>query len=317
MSEHIEYDSKLATARRIGQSDLVAPPLALGTAVFGWTLPPAQSFGLLDRFLEFGGGLIDTAASYASGMSEHTIGSWMRERGTRNNVLIATKVGRHADAPGLSARSIREGVDASLVRLQTDRIDLLYLHAEDPDTPLGDSLLAVDELIQAGKVRALGASNFSLPALLEARILSSSGLPRIEAVAWEYSLLRRDIVTADATALLADLEMSLMPFFVLAHGYLGQFRDVKANPSTDDVRLRRAAAHVGRHSHAVLKVLDGIALSHGVDISAIALTWAISRHDVACASIGPESIAQLDGLMAARQINLSRHDVAELERVSL
>lgn len=316
MADQSELESKVSPARRIGQSDVFAPPLALGTAVFGWTLPPAQSYAVLDQFLEFGGGLIDTAASYASGMSEHTIGSWMRERGTRTDVLIATKVGRHADAPGLSPRSIREGVDASLARLQTDHIDLLYLHAEDPETPLTESLSAVDELVAAGKVRALGASNFSLPALLEARILSSSGLPRIEAVAWEYSLLRRDIVNTDATELLADLGMSLMPYFVLAHGYLGHFRDVKANPSTDDVRVRRAAGHVGRRSHAVLKTLDEIALSRGVGISTIALAWVISRHDVACASIGPESTAQLEGLMVAPQVVLSRHELAELERVS-
>ena len=302
--------------RRIGQSDVFAPPLALGTAVFGWTLPPAQSFAILDRFVDFGGGLIDTASSYASGMSEHTIGSWMRERGTRNDVLIATKVGRHADAPGLSSRSIREGVDASLQRLQTDHIDLLYFHAEDPQTPLADSLSAVAELIEAGKVRALGASNFSLPTLLEARIASSSGLPRIEAVAWEYSLLRRDIVSADASELLADLDMSLMPYFVLAHGYLGAFRDVKAHPDTDDVRLRRAASHVNRHSHAILKVLDNIALSHGVDISAVAVAWVISRLDVASASIGPESIAQLDGLMNAPGIVLSRAELTELDRAT-
>ncbi len=309
-----DHTAPVGFSRAIGQSDIFAPPLALGTAVFGWTLPPAQSYALLDRFLEHGGGLIDTAASYASGMSEHIIGSWMRERGTRDRVLVATKVGRHADSPGLSARSIREGVEASLARLQSDHIDLLYFHAEDPTVPLVDSLTVVGDLIAEGKVRALGASNFSLPTLLAARILAATGLPRIEAVAWEYSLLRRDIVTAETAEFLADQAMSLMPYFVLAHGYLGAFRDVKAHPESEDVRLRRASAHVGRRSHALLKTLDSIAANHSVDISTIALAWVLNHPALGCASIGPESVDQLDGLMRATQVALTRHELAELER---
>jgi len=302
--------------RRIGKSDLFVPPLALGGSVFGWTLARAQSVEILDRFVEHGGGLIDTAASYASGMSEQTIGTWMRDRGSRDQVVLATKVGRHVDALGLSERSIRDGVDASLQRLQTDTIDLLYFHAEDPEVPIEESLTAVGELIQAGKVRALGASNFSLPTLLNARIAASTGLPRIDAVAWEYSLLRRDIAEGDGMELLADQETSLMPYFSLAHGYLGVHRAARAETATHETRLRRAAAHANRHSQAVLKQLDDIALSHETDVSTVALAWVLSRPCVSAAAVGAESSEQLDGLVAAQSLTLTHHELAELDRIS-
>ena len=302
--------------RRIGTSDLFVPPLALGGSVFGWTLARAQSLEILDRFVEHGGGLIDTAASYASGMSEQTIGTWMRDRGARDHVVLATKVGRHVDAPGLSERSIRDGVDASLKRLQTDTIDLLYFHAEDPGVPIEESLTAVDELIQAGKVRALGASNFSLPTLLNARIAASTGLPRIDAVAWEYSLLRRDVAEGDGMELLSDHETSLMPYFSLAHGYLGVHRSARAETDMHETRLRRAAAHSNRHSQAVLKQLDDIALSHETDVSTVALAWVLSRPCVAAAAVGAESNEQLDGLVAAQTLTLTHHELTELDRIS-
>jgi aryl-alcohol dehydrogenase-like predicted oxidoreductase len=302
--------------RRIGSSDLFVPPLALGGSVFGWTLARAQSRELLDRYVEHGGGLIDTAASYASGMSEQTIGTWMRDRGSRDHVVLATKVGRHVDAPGLSERSIRDGVDASLQRLQTDTIDLLYFHAEDPETPIEESLAAVGELMQAGKVRALGASNFSLSTLLNARIAASTGLPRIDAVAWEYSLLRRDIAEGDGMELLTDHGTSLMPYFSLAHGYLGVHRGVRAETDLHETRLRRAAAHSNRHSQAVLKQLDDIALSHETDVSTVALAWVLSRPCVTAAAVGAESVEQLDGLVAAQTLTLTHHELTELDRIS-
>ncbi len=316
MASFDAHDGDVRGRRRIGTSDLRVPPLALGASVFGWTLARAASLEILDRFVEHGGGLIDTAASYASGMSEQTIGSWMRDRGTRDRVAVATKVGRHADFPGLSDRSIREGVDASLQRLQTDVIDLLYFHAEDPEVPIEESLATAADLIDAGKVRVLGATNFSLPTLLNARIAASTGLPRIDAVAWEYSLLRRDIVEGDGLELLADHETSLMPYFALAHGFLGVHRGMKPDVSQGDTRLRRAAAHANRHSHAVLKVLDDIALSHETDVSAVALAWVLSRPQVAAAAIGAESCEQLDGLVTATTLTLTHHELTELDRVS-
>ncbi|MDH6422867.1 aldo/keto reductase [Aurantimicrobium minutum] len=304
-----------APARFIGQTDIEVYPVALGGAVFGWTLPSGRSTDLLDRFVELGGNLVDTSDSYSSGMSEQIIGKWMRERGNRNSVVVATKVGRHPEYPGLSAQNIISAVEASLERLQSDHIDLLYFHAEDPQVSLEESLSAVETLMQAGKVRALGASNFSADRLLEARIAAGSGLPRFEAVALEYSLLRRDIVEGNIAMMSIAQRMSVMPYFVLANGYLGRHRNIKTfNPS--DTRARRAAQHGGRHGAHVLKTLDNIAMSQGVDISTIALAWVLGRPAVGVPTVGVESIRELEALMHAPQVVLTRQQIAELDRAS-
>ena len=302
--------------RRIGQTDIEVFPVALGGAVFGWTLPSGRSTDLLDRFVELGGNLVDTSDSYSSGMSEQIIGKWMRERGNRGNVVVATKVGRHPEFTGLSAQNIISAVNSSLERLQTDHIDLLYFHAEDPDVSLEESLSAVETLMQAGKVRALGASNFSADRLLEARIAAGSGLPRFEAVALEYSLMRRDIVEGNIAMMSIAQRMSVMPYFVLANGFLGRHRSIKTfNPN--DTRARRAAQHGGRHGTQVLRALDNIAMTHGVDISTIALAWVLGRPAVGVPTAGVESLRELEALMHAPQVVLTRHQIAELDRVSV
>lgn len=302
--------------RSIGQTDYEVFPLALGGAVFGWTLPSGRSVDLLDRFVELGGQMVDTSDSYSSGMSEQIIGKWMRERGNRSDVVVATKVGRHPEFPGLSAGNIAEAVNASLERLQTDYIDLLYFHAEDPTTSLEESLSAVENLMQAGKVKALGASNFSADKLLEARIAAGSGLPRCEAVALEYSLMRRDIVEGNLTMTAIAQQMSIMPYFVLANGFLGRHRNIKSfNPN--DTRSRRAAQHGGRHGTHVLRVLDNVAMAQGVDISTVALAWVLARPGVGVATIGAETIRELEALMHAPQIQLTRQQIADLDRASV
>ena len=304
-----------AHVRRIGSSDLSAYPVALGGAVFGWTLPSGRSTDILDRFVELGGSLVETADSYSSGMSEQIIGKWMRERGNRDDVILATKVGRHAENPGLSRQSILGAVEASLERLQTDHIDLLYFHADDLSVSLEESLSTVETLIQAGKVRYIGASNFTADRLLEARIASGTGLPRFEAVALEYSLLRRDIVEGNISLMAQAQGMSVMPYFVLANGFLGRHRNIKSfNPS--DTRARRAAQHGGRHGTHVLRILDNIAMTHGVDISTVALAWVLGRPGVGIPSVGVESLRELEALMHAPEVQLSRHQIAELDKAS-
>lgn len=301
--------------RRIGQTDIEVYPVALGTAVFGWTLPSGRSTDLLDRFVELGGNLVDTADSYSSGMSEQIIGKWMRERGNRDNVVVATKVGRHPEYPGLSAQNIIASVEASLERLQSDHIDLLYFHAEDPDVSLEESLSAVETLMQSGKVRALGASNFSADRLLEARIAAGSGLPRFEAIALEYSLLRRDIVEGNMSMMAIAQRMSVMPYFVLANGFLGRHRNIKSfNPT--DTRARRAAQHGGRHGTGVLRILDNIAMTQGIDISTVALAWVLGRPAVGIPTVGVESIRELEALMHAPLVDLTRQQLADLDRTS-
>jgi aryl-alcohol dehydrogenase-like predicted oxidoreductase len=301
--------------RRVGETDIDAFPLALGTAVFGWTVPSGRANDLLNRFVELGGNVIDTADSYSSGQAEQIIGTWMRTARTREKMTLATKVGRGAEYPGLSPRSIRLGVEASLERLQTDHVDVLYFHADDPTVPLEESLAAADELIQAGKVRYLAASNYSPERLIEARIASGSGLPRFEAVAAEYSLLRRDIVEGNTTMVALAQGIAIMPYFVLANGFLGRNREL-THSSPTDVRARRAASHAGRHGTAVLRTLDDIAMHHGVEISSVALAWVLARPGVSVCAVGAETISDLDALMHTPHLVLSRAETAELDKVS-
>lgn len=301
--------------RRIGASPLEAFPIALGTANFGWLVPGGRAVEQLDRFIELGGNLVDTADSYSSGRSEQIIGTWMRERRNRDSVLVATKVGKSSDFPGLSRRSIRGAVEASLERLQTDRIDLLYFHAEDPKVNLEESLDAVSALIDEGKVRALGASNFSTDLLIQARVLASSGLPRFEASALEQSLVRRDVVDASASMVLTAQTISLMPYFVLAHGYLGRYRDLK-NATYAETHLRRALRYQRRMNVPVLRALDEVAMAHGVDVSTIALAWSLAQPSVGSASVGVENLRELEALIYAASLHLTAEQLRTLTRAS-
>jgi aryl-alcohol dehydrogenase-like predicted oxidoreductase len=228
-------------------------------------------------------------------------------------VVVATKIGHSTELPGLSSVNIRQAVDASLTRLQTDYIDLLYFHDPDPNVPLIESLSAVEELIAAGKVRALGASNFSPQMLLEARVVSANGLPHIEAAAMAYSVLHRDIEPEFRPAIEAQ-GVSLMPYFVLAHGYLGRHRALKSvDPA--DVRLRRAAEEANRHGSQVLARLDDVSQECGVGVAALSLAWALHQPSVTAAAVGVDSVADLEQLMAAAQLTLSLVQWARLSDV--
>jgi aryl-alcohol dehydrogenase-like predicted oxidoreductase len=301
--------------RRVGNSPLSGFPLSLGSAVFGWTLPSGRSTDLLDRFVELGGTFIDTADSYSSGMSEQIIGNWMRERGLRDRIMVSTKIGRHPDHVGLAPRTIRDAVDASLERLQTDHIDLLYFHSDDESVPIEESLATAGDLIQLGKVRYLGASNYSAQRLMEARIASAGGMPRFEAVALEYSLMRRDIVEGNLAMIAQGQGVSIMPYFTLANGFLGRHRNIRSF-TPNDIRARRASSHVGRHGTHVLRVLDNIAMAHGVEISAVALAWVLAQPGVGIPAIGPESMRELESLMHAPLVALTEAQHAELSKAS-
>lgn len=301
--------------RRVGNSLLSGFPLSLGTAIFGWTLPSGRSTDLLDRFVELGGSFIDTADSYSSGMSEQIIGKWMRERGFRDRVILSTKIGRNPDFQGLQPGTIRGAVNASLERLQTDHIELLYFHYDDESVPIEESLAAASDLIQEGKVRFLGASNYTAKRLLEARIASAAGLPTFEAVTVEYSLMRREIVEGGLAEMAQAQMMGILPHFTLANGFLGRHRNIRAfNPS--DIRARRAAAHSGRAGTQVLRALDKVALVHDVDVSAIAVAWVLAQPGICVASIGPESIRELEALINAPFISLTPEQLSLLNRAS-
>lgn len=301
--------------RRIGESDLAVYPLSLGASVFGWTADGDTSLAILDRFAALGGDFIDTADSYVGGRSEVLIGKWMRERGNRDDLVVATKVGRHHENPGLGSVSIVRAVEASLERLQTDRIDLLYFHDDDAEVPLEDSLATAEWLIETGKVRYLAASNFSADRLIEARIMASAGLPKFVAIQTQYNLMHRSEFESALRIVAAAQGLAVMPYYALANGFLtGKYRS-KSDLSAD-ARSVRASAYVNRKGMRVLAVLDRIAAEHGVSPASIAIAWLLAKRTIVAPVASASRPEQVDGLMAAAGIRLTRAQMLELDRVS-
>ncbi len=301
--------------RRIGESDLAVYPLSLGASVFGWTADGDTSLAILDRFAALGGDFIDTADSYVGGRSEVLIGKWMRERGNRDDLVVATKVGRHHENPGLGSVSIVRAVEASLERLQTDHVDLLYFHDDDPDVPLEDSLATADWLIESGKVRYLAASNFSADRLIETRIMASAGLPKFVAIQTQYNLMHRAEFESALRIVAAAQGLAVMPYYALANGFLtGKYRS-KSDLSAD-ARSVRASAYVNRKGMRVLAVLDRIAAEHGVSPASVSIAWLLAKRTIVAPVASASRPEQVDGLMAAAGIRLTRAQMLELDRVS-
>ncbi|UOE44733.1 aldo/keto reductase [Agromyces larvae] len=299
----------------LGDTGSELHPLGLGGSLFGWTLGTDDSERVLDRFVGSGGSLIDTADSYAAGRSESIIGRWMASRHVRDRVLIATKAGRGAEHPGLRPEAIVAAVDASLERLRTDRIDLLMFHGDDPATPLEESLGAVGALIDAGKVRALGAADFPPDRLIEARVLAANGLPRLQALTAEYSLMRRRGFEG-ATELVAHAQgLAVLPYFALANGFLGG-NVRRRSEAPRDARGARIAAHLGRRGHRVLTALDDIAFRHGCEPATVALAWLLTRPTVVAPIVGVSRPEQVGALLAAASLPLARSEIVELDRAS-
>jgi aryl-alcohol dehydrogenase-like predicted oxidoreductase len=306
----------LAPQRRIGSSDLRVYPLAISGNVFGWTAGTVSTHAILDAYADGGGNFVDTADSYAAGRSEIMIGNWMREKRNRDDIVVATKVGKNADSPGLRAKTLTRAVHASLERLQTDHIDLLYLHIDDESVAFEETLLAVDELIRRGKVRYFGGSDHTGNRLIEARIASAQvGVAHMVALQNQYNLLDRTEYEGDLARVAAQQRLGVMPRFSLASGFLtGKYRtkaDIANNP-----RGAEAAKYLNKRGMKVLGVLDGIAAAHGVSVATIALAWLLTKPLVAAPVVSASRADQVPDLLAAATLRLSRHQVTELDRVS-
>ncbi|WP_022893456.1 aldo/keto reductase [Agromyces subbeticus] len=299
----------------IGDTGIDVHPLALGASTFGWTLSTEQAFDVLDRFAGIGGSLIDTADSYAAGRSESIIGMWMSSRGTRDRMTVATKVGHHPDHRGLSPVDIAAAVDDSLSRLGIERIDLLYFHGDDAAVPLEESLGAVDALISAGKVRAIGAADFAPERLIEARVLAANGLPRFQALTTKYNLMERRPFEG-APELVAHAQgLAVLPYFGLANGFLGGNVRRRAEVR-HDARGERQARHLGRRGHRVLAAIDQVAFAHGVQPATIALAWLLAKPTVVAPVVSASRPDQVDALIAAASVELQRSEIVELDRAS-
>lgn len=302
--------------RTVGSSDLTVFPLALSGNVFGWTADDAETNAILDAYAERGGNFIDTADSYAAGRSETMIGNWMRKRRCRADTLVATKVGKSGDYPGLRARVLTKAVHESLNRLGTDRIDLLYLHIDDVTVEFEETLLAVDELIRAGKVRYFGCSDHTGNRLIEARIASAQlGVAPMVALQNRYNLLHRTDYEGDLARIAAQQGLGVMPRFALASGFLtGKYR------GRSDVALNERRAEVARlmnrRSMRILATLDRVAQEQSTTVASVALAWLLAKPGVVAPVASVTSPAQLADLTDAVTLQLTRHQVADLDRVS-
>ena len=305
-----------SVARNIGPSSLSVFPIAISGNVFGWTADVEATEGILDEYTAAGGNFIDTADSYAAGRSEIMIGNWMRAKRNRADVVVATKIGKSADNPGLSPRAIAASVDASLTRLHTGYIDLLYLHVDDESVPFDETLLAVDSLISSGKVRAFGAADHSATRLMEARIGSAQlGVAHMVAVQSQYHLMNRNHYES-GLAQVADMQrLGVMPRFALASGFLtGKYRS-KADLARN-VRGPEVAGYLGKKGNRVLAVLDDVAAAHQATMASVALAWLLSKRNVVAPVVSASRPEQVAELVAATSLQLTRHQLADLDRVS-
>lgn len=301
--------------RRIGGSQLRVFPIALSGNVFGWTADAPESERVLDAYAAHGGNFVDTADSYAGGRSEIILGNWMRSRRVRDDIVVATKVGKSADHPGVTARAITAAVEASLRRLRTDRIDLLYLHIDDAEVPFEETLLAVDELVRAGKVREFGGSHHTGDRLYEARIASAQlGVARMSALQNHYNLVFRREYEKDLARVAADLDLGVMPRFALASGFLtGKYRT-----KADLVGSQRGevARYLNRRGMRVLAALDAVAAERDAPVATIALAWLLSKPRVVAPVVSASSADQVFDLVAAASVQLTRSNLTALDRAS-
>jgi aryl-alcohol dehydrogenase-like predicted oxidoreductase len=309
--------------RPLGRSPLRVAPLAFGGNVFGWTADERTSFALLDAFVDAGFDLVDTADGYSAwvpgnggGESETIIGRWLARSGKRDKVVIATKVGKYARRPGLSPANIAVAVEDSLRRLGVEAIDLYQSHADDPATPIADTLGAYARLIEAGKVRVIGASNFSASRLAESLAVSAAhGLPRYETLQPEYNLMRRAGYETELAPLAVRESIGVIPFYALASGFLtGKNR--AASHLGKSARGAGVAKYLDARGMRVLEALDDIASRHSATPAQVALAWLMSRPGIAAPIASATSVEQLRELIGSARVSLSAADVAALDSAS-
>lgn len=312
--------------RTLGHTDLSVTPLCLGGNVFGWTADEQQSFAALDAYVEGGGNFIDTADTYSTwipghvgGESESILGQWMSKRKNRSKVIIATKLGSPMktapNAQGLSRRYIMEEVEASLKRLQTDYIDLYQAHRDDTGTPLEETLSAFNDLVQQGKVRAIGASNYSAERLQAAlQVSKQHGYARYESLQPPYSLLNRASYERDLEAVCLEHGVGVITYSSLASGFLsGKYRQGKALPSSPRAKGIQQN-YMNERGFNVLAQLDRIAAAHNATVSQVALAWVMARPGITAAIASGTSAEQVRELLGAEQLSLSNEEMQSLNR---
>lgn len=303
----------------LGASDLDVFPLALGANPFGWTSDEQTSHTVLDAFVDGGGNLIDSADSYGDGASESILGSWFERTGRRDDVVLATKISRKSDRRGLDPDTMRAAVSESLERLRTDRIDLLWAHYDDEDTPLADTLAVFEEMVQAGTVRELGISNYEPARITEwLDIAEREGYRKPVALQPEYSLLRRHSYEDARQQLATEHGLSVLPYWGLASGLLtGKYAsvdDIKAAP--DSRRGGIAERYAGAEAFEVVDLVKEIAAGHDVEPGTVALAWLLGRDGVTAPIASVSKVSQLPSLLAVPDLHLSAEETQRLTAAS-
>jgi aryl-alcohol dehydrogenase-like predicted oxidoreductase len=300
-------------------TDLDVSDLCLGGNVFGWTADGPTSWAVLDRYLDATPStqapFVDTAEMYGAGDSERILGGWMAERGVRDRVVVATKASPMEKEQPLSAVEIRSACETSLRNLQTDRIDLYYAHYDDETTPLEETLTAFDELVRAGKVRYIAASNYSPARLAEALDTSERlGVARYVALQTHYNLVERARYEESLRQVVAERGLGTLPYFGLARGFLtGKYR---AGERVDSPRAARASEYLGPRGDRVLAALDEIARVHGVSMAAVALRWLAEQPTVVSPIASARSVEQLADLLPMQDLALADDELEALADAS-
>ncbi|HEY6456358.1 MAG TPA: aldo/keto reductase [Steroidobacteraceae bacterium] len=311
--------------RALGRSAIRTAPLCLGGNVFGWTLDEAASFRILDEFVAAGFDFIDTADVYSSwvpghvgGESETIIGKWLHQRGNRSKIILATKVGwlMPPDRKGLSRVNIAGAVDNSLRRLQTDYIDLYQAHVDDTDTALEETLGAFGDLIREGKIRVIGASNYSAARLSEALDLADSqGLPRYESLQPLYNLYDRAVFEDDLAPLCVKRGVGAISYFSLASGFLtGKYRSQR--DLVGSARGPRVEKYLNPRGAAILAALDEVAAAHVSTPASVALAWLMGRPGVTAPIASATGSEQLKALVGATRLRLDAAQLRQLDEAS-
>lgn len=312
--------------RKLGNSGLEVAPLAFGGNVFGWTVDEPTSFALLDAFVEAGFNLIDTADMYSrwvqghsGGESETIIGKWLKRSGKRAKVVIASKVGKEMgpNSQGLSKPYILQAVEDSLQRLQTDYIDLYQSHADDPETPLEETLEAYDQLIRQGKVRAVGASNYSAQRLAQSlEVSEQTGYPRYESLQPLFNLYDREDYEKELEPLCREKGLGVISYFSLASGFLTGKYQSKDNLSKS-ARGDFVKKYLNERGFRIIEALDRVAQQHNMTPVKIALAWLISHPSITAPIASATNLEQLNELIEATTIELNPSVIDLLNQASV
>lgn len=305
--------------RKLGRSTLEIFPLSLGTNVLGRTIDEATAFAVLDAYVEAGGNCIDTADIYSAGESELTLGRWMKARGNRDRVIIATKLGSPMGPgkQGLSRRYMFEEVEASLQRLQTEYIDLYQAHRDDAETPLEETLQAFDELVHQGKVRVIGASNYSAARLTKAlQVSQQHGYVRYESVQPLYNLVDREDYERELEPLCREQEIGVITYFSLASGFLtGKYAPGKPLPQS-----RRAqgvqSRYMNERGFRILAEVERVASRYHATPAQVALAWIMARPTVTAPIASATSVEQVRELLKAVELQLDTEAITALNKAS-